>query len=52
VQQIAAACARALRGVDAVTGEGLTEAAVVERAGWLTGLVEALAASPGPPPAS
>ncbi|WP_216372970.1 zinc ribbon domain-containing protein [Streptomyces tailanensis] len=44
VQQIAAACARGLRGVDTVTGEQLSEVALVERAGWLTGLVEALAA--------
>ncbi|MGW0823015.1 zinc ribbon domain-containing protein [Streptomyces sp. NPDC002845] len=44
VQQIAAACARALRGVDAITGERLGEAALVARAGWLTGLVESLSA--------
>lgn len=44
-QQVAAACARALRGVDATTGEQLGEAALVERAGWLTGLVESLAAA-------
>ncbi|WP_371578228.1 zinc ribbon domain-containing protein [Streptomyces sp. NBC_01314] len=29
--------------MDAVTGEGLTEAELVERAGWLSGLVESLA---------
>ncbi|WP_159038111.1 hypothetical protein [Streptomyces sp. WM6386] len=44
VQQVAAACARALRGVDAASGEQLGEAALVERAGWLTALVERLAA--------
>ncbi|MFE1307934.1 hypothetical protein [Streptomyces sp. NPDC058755] len=44
VQQVAAACARALRGVDATTGEQLDEAALVARAGWLADLVEALAA--------
>ncbi|MFD8380677.1 hypothetical protein ACFV2X_19355 [Streptomyces sp. NPDC059679] len=43
-QQVAAACARALRGVDAVTGEQLGEAALVERAGWLSALVGSLAA--------
>jgi IS605 OrfB family transposase len=43
VQQVAAACARALRGVDATTGEQLGEAALVERAGWLTALVGSLA---------
>ncbi|KAK1183033.1 zinc ribbon domain-containing protein [Streptomyces sp. NBS 14/10] len=44
VQQVAAACARALRGVDVVSGEQLGEAALVERAGWLTALVGSLAA--------
>ncbi|MGO4425048.1 transposase, partial [Streptomyces sp. MCAF7] len=44
VQQVSAACARALRGVDAVSGERLDEAALVERAGWLAAVVEALAA--------
>ncbi|MFK4268962.1 zinc ribbon domain-containing protein [Streptomyces milbemycinicus] len=44
VQQVAAACARALRGVDVVTGRQLCEAALVERAGWLTALVGSLAA--------
>ncbi|MFE4538014.1 transposase [Streptomyces scopuliridis] len=43
VQQVAAACARALRGVDAVSGEQLDQAALVERAGWLTALVGSLA---------
>ncbi|MER6080278.1 zinc ribbon domain-containing protein [Streptomyces sp. NPDC001833] len=43
VQQLAAACARVLRAVDETTGEQLGEAAVVERASWLTGLVESLA---------
>ncbi|MFF4574425.1 zinc ribbon domain-containing protein [Streptomyces sp. NPDC001410] len=45
VQQVAAACARAVRGVDTTTGEQLDEAALVTRAGWLTGLVEALVAA-------
>ncbi|MGO4756719.1 hypothetical protein AB4212_50350, partial [Streptomyces sp. 2MCAF27] len=44
VQQVAAACARALRGVDATTGEQLGEAALVERAGWLAAVVGSLAA--------
>ncbi|WP_322621168.1 zinc ribbon domain-containing protein [Streptomyces acidicola] len=43
VQQVAAACARALRGVDVVSGEQLDQAALVERAGWLTALVGSLA---------
>ncbi|MDX3227128.1 transposase, partial [Streptomyces sp. ME19-01-6] len=43
VQQVAAACARALRGVDTVTGQQLDQAAVVERADWLTTLVGSLA---------
>ncbi|MFF0081371.1 transposase [Streptomyces canus] len=42
-QQVAAACARALRGVDAVSGEQLDQAALVERAGRLTALVGSLA---------
>lgn len=44
VQQVAAACARALQGVDAVSGEQLGEAVLVERAGWLAALVGSLAA--------
>ncbi|MEU5026943.1 hypothetical protein [Streptomyces milbemycinicus] len=44
VQQVATACARVLRGVDVVSGEQLGEAALVERAGWLTALVGSLAA--------
>ncbi|WP_425824717.1 zinc ribbon domain-containing protein [Streptomyces fractus] len=43
VQQVAAACARVLRGVDVTTGEALGEAQVVERASWLTALVGDLA---------
>ncbi|MGW3728334.1 zinc ribbon domain-containing protein, partial [Streptomyces sp. NPDC000851] len=43
VQQVAAACARALRGVDATTGEQLGEAALVAQAGWLAALVDSLA---------
>ncbi|MER7842301.1 zinc ribbon domain-containing protein, partial [Streptomyces sp. NPDC096040] len=43
VQQVSAACARAMSGVDTVSGEYLSEAVLVERAGWLTGLVTGLA---------
>ncbi|MFI1333241.1 transposase [Streptomyces sp. NPDC020845] len=43
VQQVAAACARALRGVDATTGEQLGEVVLVERARWLAALVGSLA---------
>ncbi|MFI6057110.1 transposase [Streptomyces sp. NPDC051286] len=43
VQQVAAACARAFRGVDTVTGQALPETELVERVRWLASLVEGLA---------
>ncbi|MGW3661277.1 hypothetical protein ACWD6R_39125 [Streptomyces sp. NPDC005151] len=43
VQQVAAACARAFRGVDTVTGQALPEAVLVARVRWLASLVEGLA---------